>query len=271
MIHSLSKTNLLIASVLILNGCGSSVVSSDDVATNDAHVNIHVTAGETGDAYINTELLPNGPASNTRIELSQSDQLWASNDKPFSRTLDVNNLFGELSNMTSTTVNLHQGGTFSYGFLGLRIIGDIWYSGLIPESDSNTYYVSLLRDSFQSAMDSSVQLPDVFSVEAPLVTETLSRSNDLEIRWQSDASNHQVSISIFTTCLNDVYDTLDITNLSDTGSYTVAAMDFSPDAVGNCNTNIEVVKTNLGNLDPGFNSGIISGNRVAKTLFISTD
>jgi hypothetical protein len=104
-----------------------------------------------------------------------------------------------------------------------------------------------------------------------LSNESHSRSNDLIINWQSDQANLPVSISVFTTCLNDVYDTFDIENLIDSGSYTLVTTDFTPDAVGTCNTNIEVVKSQLGQLDPLFNGGIITGNRVAKTIFISTD
>ena len=262
-------SSYFLLSLLIV--CGTDTVSSDDVATTDAHVNIHVTAGNTGNAYINIELRPDGPASTTSIELSKSDQLWASNDEPFSRNVDTDNLFSELNTMASNSIKLHQGGVFNYGFLDFRIYGEIWYSGLIPASNDDTYYVSLLRDSFQSAADSRVTIPSKFSVTAPLSNETHSRSNDLTINWQSDLTSLPVSISVFTTCLNNVNDTFDIENLSDTGSYTLAAANFTPAAVGICNTNIEVVKANLGQLDPLFNSGIIAGNRVSKAIYTSTD
>lgn len=255
----------------VLTACGSDVVSSDDIATTDAHANIHITAGNTGNAYINIELRPYGLASTTSIELSSHDQLWATNDKPFSRTVDTGNLFSELNTIASNSIKLNQGGAFNYGFLGFRIYGDIWYSGLIPTSNDDTYYVSLLRDSFQSALGSKVTLPNKFLVTAPLNNETHSRSNDLIVNWQPDQTNLPVSISVFTTCLNDISDTFDIENISDSGSYTLLTSDFTPDAEGTCNTNIEVVKSQLGQLDPLFNSGIVTGNRVAKTIFITTD
>lgn len=258
---------------LVLTGCGSDddTVSSDSVSTADTHANIHITAGSIGKAYINVELKSNGPASETNIELSKHDQLWSYNYDPSNFTVDSDDLFSELSYVANNSTKIKEGGTFSYNFLGLRIKGDIWYSGIIPVSDNSTYYVSLLRDSFQDAINSHVTLPDIFSITAPLSNETHSRSNDLQINWDSDDKNHSVNISIFTTCLNNISDTHDIIGLADTGSHVLPAADFTRQAVGNCNTNIEIVKTQIGQLSPNFNSGIISGNRVDKIAFVSSD
>ncbi len=258
---------------LALVGCGSDndTVNSDIVNTTNTHANIHITAGNTGKAYINIELKPDGPASTTNIKLSDGDTLWAYNYDPSDFSGDSGDLFSELSYVANNSTNVKEGGTFFYSFLGFRIQGDIWYSGFIPTSNNNTYYVSLLRDSFQDAVGSYVTLPDIFSITAPLSNETHSRSNDLQINWQTTDDNHSVNISIFTTCLNSINDTHDIIGLADTGSYVLPAADFTRRANGSCNTNVEIVKAQVGQLNPNFNSGIITGNRVDKTVFISTD
>ena len=254
-----------------LTGCSESTVNSDDVPTRDTHANFQVTAGSSGDTYVNVELKLDGPASNTSIELSHNDQLWISNTPSFTTELDSDNLFSQLNHMATNSRNLDRGGVFRYGFLGFRIYGDTWYSSLITDSGDSTYYLSFVRENFENAHNSQVTLPPVFAISAPLPNESHSRSNPLTINWQSDDTAMPVSISVFTTCIDESYDEFDVQNIQDAGSYTLAAEDFTPDATGTCNTSIEVVKSQLGQIDPLFNSGLVVGNRVAKVTIITND
>ncbi len=261
---------------MVLAGCGDDarpMIDSNAVNTSDVHANIQMTADNTGQVFIDVELLSSDDAL---VVLTNKDQLWASNKQAYDRSLPGDNSFDSLRELANTTTRLEQSGNYYFSFLGLRFNGDVFYSGRLKENLNNHYYVSFLRDDFSDAIYNEVEIPDTFGIDRPLFNEnSVSRSNDIEITWGDSGSNDEVSLNIYTGCLHEVSQQISITGLEDVGSFMLPASKFTEASLplsGSCTTSIEVVKSRLGTLDQlGFQRGSFYGNRVARVIIETID
>lgn len=269
-------TSLIFLSILLL-ACGDGddgTVSSDVVTTARIHANIHVTADDGPTVFVDGELLPDDISSGRRIIISKSDELWISNAGSPTLSYDGDDVFASLKTTSETTRKLSAGNDYSFNFLLFKFsknISGTWNTAEINANEADIYHLAFLRSNYSDADNSVATVPAKFDLYAPLYSEDLSRSNDLVINWQAGSSD-SVSINIVTSCFHDIFDEQEFINLDDSiGSYTILASEFSPNASGQCNTTIEVVKSRLGQLDQHFRGGIISGHRVAKVTVVTTD
>lgn len=267
-------TTVLFLSTLLMACDDNDTVSSDIVTTSRIHTNFHVTADNGPTVFVDGELLPDGPSSERRIVLSKSDELWISNAGKPNLSYDGDDVFVSLKSISETSRKLSAGIDYSFNFLLFKFsknISGAWHTAEIAANADDTYHLSFLRHNYNDASNNVVSLPNKFDLYAPLPSESLSRSNDLVVNWQAGSSD-SVSINIVSSCFHDNFDEQEFNDLDDsTGSHTILASQFSPNASGQCNTTIEVVKSRLGQLDLNFSNGIISGHRVAKVSITTTD
>lgn len=266
-LYALITTIPFISALALTTGCSDIGGDSFIIETGAMSANIQVTANEENNVVVHAELTDDDES----IELGKHDRLWASTQQPMNRSIDDDDLFSDLNELSKDSIRLKTGDAFEYGFLKTRIKGEHWYTASAPGSDLDTFYLALIRDSFESAWLSQATLPPSFYLTAPLENETHDRSQPLNIYWQSDASNFEVTIAIQAIC--DNLDTFSwaIEDLLDNGNYELTINDLLVLGNGTCTTTVEVVKSQAGELDNLFKGGAIIGNRVASVTFTTTD
>ena len=249
-----------------LSGCSDFFADSEDVQTQDMRANIQVTASgqhtfvhaQLSDAYGN-------------LRLHSSDRLWASTGNPINRSLNSNDLFAALGQLSQDVNRLRIGQAITDPFIKDQITGTWWYEGQSPISLSNLYYVALIRGNSNHAWDSHVTVPPAFIISAPLANETHRRQNPLTFHWQAGVSLVSVSIYIQSLCQNDAEYTWSTDNLIDDGHFVLPAEDFAQLGEGPCETTITVIKSEQGHLDEHFLGGSISGHRLSTVTFNTTE
>ena len=270
------KIYAIIASIFLITACSDSddSVGSGGVDTEDTYFDIHFTDNGSGSVSVSTQLLTDGPGSDTQVYLSDNDQLWASKDQNI-ENLSVNGtLFNGFDTLAANVVRLYDADEtdveIDFLFLSIIFRGNIWYANLLEAGEASTvYYLSYVRSRREDALDSTVILPEPFSISAPLAGERHSRVNDLQIIWEPSGSTSTVEINVRASCLSG-FDGVYREEIADTGAFTMpggSLIGLSED----CSTVVEVSKSLLGNLDPNVGSGRIVGHQVRRVAITTTN
>lgn len=233
---------LVIVLVSLLAGC--TTTPSDTITTQGFYPTYRVTS----DGFITTlfaSFQVGGGGSNTYIYLDNGDSISA--------TVGT-------SNVTFT----RETGLFA----------DKYYSGTIPGGqDGQVVTFSLHRSTEPSAPNSTVVIPDGFSISSPTRASVLSRARDaINIVWAPSGSTDTMELKVY--CPHDALCNNVAPVVGDPGVFTIGAGELvssttSTTASGPANLTMNRKRT--GTLDPAFTrGGVIEALQVRETTFYST-
>ena len=280
--------NLLFAfTSLLITSCSleDESIDSNEVRTSQMFATFQVVSDSSeNDVYVEAQLsrseLPSQEDDpDVFVRLVGEDQLWFSTGPSL---LDVNlndDLFSSFEALNDNHVRLETSETEVevYFFIFFRsIINTVgtWYSARLPQNESGEYRVSLLRNTEGATADqSTVTLPESFTILEPLANDSFSRSgDDIAVIWDNVDPNANLEIEAVTTCSDLRSSSFMDTQLDDSGIYIINAGDLANSALsGECTTTINVRKTRLGNLDSKFFGGIIQGYQIRRVVVRTLD
>lgn len=259
-------------------------IRSDSVATGQMFATFQVVSDGEDNVYAEAQLTYNVPPLNVSnstdfIQLVANDELWLSAGPDIEAVAIDDNIFGAFRDLddTQATFNQSYSQRESYDFLFSRVIINelgTWYSARLPQSAEREYHVSLFRNNNigTDARNSSVTLPEPFTVTAPVSGARLSRSSDdIDITWNSIDADSTVEMEAITTCSSSNVETYSTTENSDDGSITIPAGDLDlPSLTGTCSTTINLRKIRIGNFDARFIGGAVNGYQIRRIVIVTT-
>lgn len=185
MFHRIALASLCLVGIAA-TGCSKETTSSANIKTGGIAALIDVYADNDTTATIHVELKVGGDSSNTYVDLEGSDKLVAT-------------VGGKTKTLTVVDT-----GVYEADFSGVE--------------GGTEFQVTLDRPDDITASENSGTLPDPFTLDEP--ASDLSRMSDpLEVTWAPADTGDRMTLNVDGTCIFD-YDDDD---MSDTGSYTVAA------------------------------------------------
>lgn len=266
---------------VVLAAClhdSSTNVPSDEVPTSQIFATFQVIEEGGQEVYVEAQLTrdmaPNQPDGDTFVRVSGSDQLWLSGGEHFSQLEIEGDLFQALRSLGGTQIQFRTAQEIVYLFLGLTINmdGDRYFARL-PEHEDGHYQVAFLREGYTSALESSVMVPEDFTITRPLAGDNFSRADDaIRIDWTPVESDVVVRIEVKSSCLDgesDVYrEFLD----QDPGTHELAPGVLSSESLnGYCTSSINVIRSRLGSFDPVFAGGRVAGHQIRGVSVTTTD
>jgi len=166
-------------------GCSKETTSSSNIKTGGIAALIDVYADNDTKATVHVELRVGGSSSNTYVALEGGDSLKATAE-------------GETKTLTSVDTGIYEAD----------------FSGV---TGGTVFEVTLDRPDDDTASDNSGVLPEPFTLDDP--PSDLSRTDDdLPLTWAPAETGDGMSVKIDGDCIFRYNE-----NMSDTGSYTVAA------------------------------------------------
>lgn len=225
----------LCAGLLLLSAC-TETVDSKDIRTSGISAQITATATSDAATTVITELKVGGPSSNTYVDLSGGDRIFASAD-------------GKRLEMEAQGT-----GTYQVDFN-------------ITAADTE-FIVDLQRDEDDDAPASKGQLPAPFSFQVPNMST--SRAQNLTITWAPSGSMDDMTLEFAGTCIFNR--TVDVPG--DTGSHEISAgtlASTNPDKPETCDITVEMKRTRKGEPDRAYDpesSFVLTQTRTTK--FTST-
>lgn len=225
----------LCAGLLLLSAC-TETVDSKNIRTGG--ISALITANATSDAAttVTAELKVGGPTSNTYVDLSGGDRIFASAD-------------GKRSEMEAQGT-----GTYQIDFN-------------VAAADTE-FLVDLQRDEDDDAPMTKGQLPAPFSFQVPNMST--SRAQNITITWSPSGTADNVTLQFGGTCIFNR--TVDVPG--DTGSHEISAgtlASTNPDKPETCDITVEMKRTRKGEADPAYDpdsSFVLTQTRTSK--FTST-
>jgi hypothetical protein len=211
---TIKLTLLAIASVGVLAGC-TETLDSKNIKTAGISATIEATATSDSSTSVKATLKAGGDESNTYIDLSDGDAIFASAD-------------GDKKEMSAESTGEYVA-SFGKANEGLAI------------------NVSLERADDDPAPKSDGTMPAPFTLDA-LPATPVSRAEDITITW-SPTSSDSMSIHIDGSCI--FFDDIDVPG--DTGSFTIqgGTIDATNDEkMETCDITVDVSRTRGGTADP---------------------
>lgn len=203
----------------LVSGCGEEDVDSDAIKTKGMHAIITAVASGNGETVVTAQLRVGGD-NGTIVELSSGDTL-------------VGTVDGETKTLGAIEDREKYRATFD------------------TDAADTEIQVSFEREEDEDAPDSSVTLPDPFSI-LDLEEEEVQRGDDVLITWEPEGSG-DINWSLDGDCVW----TADGTT-SDDGSHTLTAEDvevLGTDEGENCEVTVTLERAASGSVDPAFEEG----------------
>lgn len=230
------KTLLMLAVCMVVAACGGST-SSDNVTSEGIQAEITVEARGSGITHVDAVLtVGSGGAFGTDLDLSSSDTFSA-------HAYDETRVFNKNED----------------------ILGEIDYSTSFPFNEGPTEFrVSLERTNNPSMPNSTVTLPQGFVIVAPTQDQVFTTMDDIELTWDPSGYADTIYVDFWFECDAPANTKVVFTRSrteADDGTATYPAADlldgYEPDLdeTGECDTNIEVMRSSNGTLDPGYGEG----------------
>lgn len=246
---------------------------STQVGTDQTYVFFSVTARSSGPVYADAQLREGG-AGGAPLQLAGGDSLWFSAGQPVNAFEASGNIADALADAADRIARMDEQGTFEFDFLFLEfaILGTPYYTGTLNPVPENRYYLGYLREQLSNATESYVSLPPAFQIIAPLSNETVSRTNDIVVNWETSAESiDEVEIHASLVCEGVIRQSFNNRLTSDTGTYTVPGGTLDVVTNQTCPLDIEITKRRFGTLGANLNGGDINGQRVTTVTVMSTD
>lgn len=243
-------------------------VGSRGIATKDLSAEIHITNNQNKIIDVEVMLRSGNIETGIDVYLDSGDQLFSSPTRDVSIIEIGDNQFQDLNNSVpnSNLLKLASGKSSAF-FKSHRK----WYYTQFPINQlDQEFTVMLKRRDNLDALSSTASFPADFTILSPATGESLSRSEDINISWDSFSSQDMIQVTANLTCSNGTtqeWRTDEIIN--STGVLTIPANTFLS-YIGSCSLSIRIDRRNLGQLDPVFTrGGIIIGHQL-RTVVIAT-
>lgn len=206
----------LCAGLLLLNAC-TETVDSKNIRTD--HISALITANATSDAAttVKAELKAEGAKSNTYVELSGGDRIFAS--------------------MGDKRLEMEAQGTGTY---------EVDFNVAAADTE---FIIDLQRDEGEDAPMSKGQLPAPFSFQVP--NTSTSRGQNITITWSPSGTTDDMTLDFAGTCIFNR--TIDIPG--DTGSHEItpgSLVSTNPDKPETCNITVGMKRTRRGEADTAY-------------------
>jgi len=220
--------------LLFLGAC--SATDSDNVTTQGIGADIRIEANGDGNSSVEAHLyVGSGGLFNTDLELENGDRLIATAALV---TKVLNEERGLLGGFTYTT-------TFGFDTPGIE------------------YLVAFDRAVGTDALDSHVTLPQAVSFLQPDANQMFNSGDLVQISWDNVLPNRSLGLVYTTRCPvpggSSVYS--GSRSIPDSGSYSISTATLLGQAALNtppgesCTTDLDLSRTNIGQLDPNFGEG----------------
>jgi len=239
---SLSSFVLLIGSSLMLSACNTEETASENIRTQGIWARMVVESKSNGNAKVDVEL-NSGGANGTNIVLSPGDRLEATVNG-VTKVLQEDNDFLDVDYETSFS-NVPDGAPFRIAFI---------------------------RSSGASATNSSVTLPDSFSINSPQNNASFQRNANISLNWSPNVSGATIEVNQTYSCANNdggTFSELSSNEINDTGSLLIQLANVTTlsaenvDKTKSCTLGISLVRQSQGSLDAGFTEGgSIAGEQI---------
>ena len=267
-------------------------INSSNVSTSRIYVGAHVTSDSGNKVQVEVQLTQDSPPSplsgDTFIDLLNGDELWVSTNESNNLSLG-DDLFSALDGYAGSQVRMRQ--SVDHGnnnfedivedILNIILLLDFsdeevrgeWYIGDIKYDEAARFYRLSLSRPNGISVESTVTLPNAFTMSSPLSNESYSRAaNDIRVDWSPIDPDSSVNIKTLVSCPNQARQEFTFTLVADTGSYTIAAGDIDSTLVtGTCPTTILVTKNKPGTLGNSFIGGKIVGHQTKAIVVTTTD
>jgi len=230
---TLLQTCFIFCMVGGLSGCGST--QSENVKSKGISAQITVTADSAGKVTVNTSLFVGSGLGATSLRLSAGDALKATAN-------------GAMQVLTENTT----------------LFGEVGYTTTFDHIDPGTVtVVSLERKDDTSCPNSRVQLPDAFTVTAPSQGQIFNRFDIMSVNWTPPVNiAGNMYVDFLTTCTSKQGGIVIRSNgfsRSDSGATTIPVVDLFPDlefdTTKDCTSKMEITRSVVGTLDPGYGEG----------------
>ncbi|HEX7025865.1 MAG TPA: hypothetical protein VF268_01350 [Gammaproteobacteria bacterium] len=246
---------------------------SNHVSTDQTYAYFSVTARATGPVYAHAQLREGG-AAGTSLRLEGGDMLWFSAGQSVDAFESTGSIADALAEASENIARMDERGTteFDFLFVEFAIIGTPYYIATVNPVSEGRYYLGYLRQEMVNATDSFVTLPSAFDIIAPLPSETVSRTNDIVVNWETSVESvDEVDINAALVCDNIIRQSFRDTMGNDPGTYTIPGGTLDETTNQICQMDIEITKRRFGELETGFNGGEINGQRVTTVTVMSID
>ena len=222
-------------------------IDSDDLDTDAMQPTIHLRSTDGADGSSISVVLHVGDSPTTFVELQGDDTLTATANEQ--------------------TVTLE----------GSELLGVVQYDGELDTKtagDVVTVAFTRTEEGKESAPDSNVELTEGLALTAPAGGATSSRAADLQLAWDSAASDDQVRVSWSGGCVVD--GSRDVT--AGASALTLESGSIAKREQGeneeepvpdNCDVTLTVSRSRDGTIDPAFGGGSISHTYTDSVTFAS--
>ncbi|SFD50122.1 hypothetical protein [Pseudoalteromonas denitrificans] len=216
----------MISSLLILTGCSSDNTESDKLETSDIQALITIKATSDSRSRITAEL-NRKRSTGANVSLSQGDYITAYAQ-------------GQLIRLKKD-----------------HDILDIDYQGYLDSADSYTQFTfALMRENFENAPDSRVDLPANFEIHSPQENTHYIESDNIDINWDSLSEYKTMEIRLNLNCKNKENPDQETIETEDDGFYTLDIDQiemFNTVSAGtkeDCMLTVTLTRRNKGEIDP---------------------
>lgn len=267
---------LTLSAVLLLASCGSR--ESTDNSTRSLIPYFEVISEGDGQVYANAYIRSarSAFASGEVVELARNEQLRLL--AAGTTELDEEDLFGALADWDDATPRFRRArepdeptplGFVESGFSSSpptdAPLSDFYFTRMA--SGERQYRVGFFRQGRDSALGSSVELPDAFDIQTPEAGDLYSVSNDyLALQWSPSDDPATLRVEITTDCASEgEKQTLYSETLSsDPGSYSFppGSLTLADEAPLYCEAQVAIIKYRTERVDARFHRGLITGYQV---------
>jgi hypothetical protein len=225
----------LCAGFLLLSAC-TETVDSKNIRTGGIWASITANANSDAATAVKVELKVGGADSNTYVDLSGGDRIFASAD--------------------GKRLEMEAQGTGTYEIDFNVAAGD------------TEFIIDLQRESDDDAPMSKGQLPAPFSFQVPNMST--SRAQDLTITWTPSGTADDMTLQLGGTCIFNR--TIEIAG--DMGSHVISGgtlASINPDKPETCDINVEMKRIRKGEADRAYDPGsIFSLTQTRTAKFVSS-
>jgi hypothetical protein len=225
----------LLLSASLAAGCRQEVESTD-IRTTGVYPVIDVTAEGSGTSRVLVKLKVGGLNSNTYLELTGPDRLTATGA-------------GATKELDSS--------------------GGVSYAATFATEAAGPFVVSFIRGpEDDSAPNSTVDLPEPFSLALGSASELSRATGDLVFTWTPGPAAGVVDSSLYGSCIDTIIETI-----PDDGSATIShdrihARDGA--STESCTVTLTLARTDVGQVDPAFTEGgRVTASQVRTAAFTS--
>jgi hypothetical protein len=218
---------------LSLSSCAET--ESENVKSSGVRAEIEVVADGSGTTDVDVQLeVGSSGGLRTQLELSNGDSLIA---------------YANGEQRTLTKIE--------------RLFGTHYVTSFDFDSPNIEFRIALNRNNDVSAPNSTVLLPDPFTITTPQSGERFARNADIVTIWEPGFSDHSIRIDYDLFCSDGesiiVLGTEEV--ISDSGQHSINATELlgvranHPSTQNGCDLEITVTRARSGNLDPNYGEG----------------